>query len=89
MNVPTPQHIANAAVIAAPAVSWQLSLPETVTVAVGVLGGIYYLMLMYDWISKKVRTWKQIVASARSVGQRLKDEEDAVRAAGTDTPPGH
>jgi len=86
MNASPSHHAVNAVVAAAPVASFVSHLPETVTVVAGILASIYYVMLMFDWISKKVRTWKQIIASARSVGQRLKDEEDAARAADKDAP---
>lgn len=54
----THQAVVNSAGMIAPAVSLALSLPEKVTVIAGVLGSIYYLMLMSDWLWKKYQIWK-------------------------------
>lgn len=75
-------HAANVAAIAFPMASVVLHLPEVVTVVVGILGIIWYGIL----IGEKIAGWRaqflQIQASSRTVVERLKDEQ-------TQKPPEH
>lgn len=80
MNIPPSQHVTNAAAISLPAMSWALSLPETVTMVVGILGAIYYLMLMFDWIMKKIKTYQQIKQSSRRIAAPILEDHDVARA---------
>lgn len=46
-------HTGNVSAILAPALSWSLSLPDTFTLAVGVLGILWYCVLFYDRFFRK------------------------------------
>lgn len=75
-------HAANAAAVVFPVASVVLHLPEIVTVVVGILGIVWYAIL----IGEKIAGWRaqflQIQASSRAVAERLKDEQ-------TQKPPEH
>ena len=75
-------HAANAAAVAFPVASVVLHLPEIVTVVVGILGIVWYGILIGEKIMGWVKQMKQIRASSRNVAERLKDET-------TQKPPEH
>lgn len=76
MQIPTPSndavahHAANAAAIIFPVASASFSLPEWVTMIVGTLGALWYLVLFGEKIVKWRQQWLQIKASSRRVATK-------------------
>lgn len=52
---PHAQHVVNTAVVIAPAASLMAQLPTIITVITGILAGIYYCLLISDWVRKNWR----------------------------------
>lgn len=71
---PTIHHGINAAVVAAPVVSWWAQFPEHVTLVVGCLAAIYYMMVIVEKASTWYRKFKQLRQSAHRVGTKLQEE---------------
>lgn len=82
MANPSIQHTVNAAVVAAPVASLWAHFPEVITVTLGILGIVYYSIVIGEKIAGWRAQWLQIKASSRSVTERLKDEQ-------TQKPPEH
>jgi hypothetical protein len=72
---PAVQHTVNGAVVAAPIVSAWANFPAVVTVVLGCLGILYYLIVIIEKIAGWRAQWLQIRSSSRTVVQRLQDEK--------------
>ena len=72
MSNPPAQHVINAAVASAPAVSFLANFPRDVTVAVGCLAGIYYVMVIIEKLFGWRAQWLQIKQSSRAVAAKVK-----------------
>lgn len=69
---PQTQHAVSAGALAAPLVSYSASLPGNVTIAVGILGAIWYAIQIGDWIYKRLQVLQQLKDSSRRVAADVK-----------------
>jgi hypothetical protein len=67
-------HAANTAAIAIPVGAVMFHLPEIVAIITGILGIVWYSILIVEKVASWRAQWLQIRQSSRSVVQRLKDE---------------
>ena len=67
----TAQHSVNAAALVVPIISHALSWPERFTVLLTLLGILWYLIQICDWVVKKCRIFIQIRRSSRRVAQPI------------------
>lgn len=67
-------HAANTAAVAIPVASVVLHLPEILTAIVSLLGIVWYAILIFDWVSKKISTRRQLKQSADRVAVPILEE---------------
>lgn len=64
---PSVTHAVNTGVVAITASSWWANAPQTVTVTLGLLGIVWYVIQIVEWVSKKIIAYTQIEQSSRRV----------------------
>lgn len=67
-------HAANTAAVAIPVASVIFRLPEILTMIVSFLGIVWYGILIFDWVSRKVASHRQLKQSADRVAVPILDE---------------
>ena len=68
-------HAANTAAVVVPLTSALLHLPEILTCLVSFMGILWYGILMYDWIVKKIQIAKQVKQSSVRVAAPILEEK--------------
>lgn len=67
-------HAANTAAVAIPVFSVILHLPEVLTAVVSLLGIVWYSILIYDWVMKRLQQRAQTRQSTLRVATALIEE---------------
>lgn len=78
MANPTAQHTVNAVIAAAPLASFWANFPQIVTVAVGCLAFIYYVLVISEKVVNFRAKWLQIHQSANRVAAKVTEDKPEI-----------